>query len=450
MHVRNASHFAFLTVFALALFPSQAAAQRKSHERAIEKKEPEAKETPRAPEPRQQPQPSRPQAPPRQEPAPGRPSMPTPRVAPAPLPAVPTPAPRQRFHSAQPDPQPPRVATPSALASPVRQVVQEIRPRVRIEESKPVRENPSAGATPPHQEEPAKERTVEPRSDSDPLPAPKTKRALPTLRWKENPTALVKPAPITQRVAPKTLSPYFGQRFLPQLPKPVVRASSATGSVEKSHFPCKKKAWSGCEPAFEYCSPCVCFPPLYWIPVTIFSFVEIPCYQPQIVEIQEVEVAAGEPILLDLDAVEKAVRLGDLYFRAGKFDKAAASYMEAVTLAPEQAELYFLLSDALFAIGDFHFASYCIRTALELDSTLARSEADKREFYGNRDDFYRHLRVLERYLEEYPEDADAQLVLAYNRRFSQDPSGAQRALRRALEIQDDPAGRVLLEAMTKR
>lgn len=303
------------------------------------------------------------------------------------------------------------------------------------------------------------------KSPAIPLRASVEKKPLPTLRWKEAnlPEKRIdaKPTIPAVKVAPKTLAPHFERRFLPQLPKPIVREaepSQAPGfqtktKKAKGFWTTLGKHSNHCLGLSAGCTSCkskrkndciwIGTPFVYWIPYSVFFFT-------QSVEVLEIPAPFEESMALDLQAVEKAVRLGDLYFRAGKFDKAAAAYMEAVSLAPQEAELYFLLSDALFAIGDYHFAAYCIRTALEIEPSLAYSKADKREFYGERDFFYRHLRLLERYLQEYDDDADAQLVLGYNRLFSDDPSGARRAFRRTIEIQEDPAAALFLESFADR
>ncbi|HET6204721.1 MAG TPA: tetratricopeptide repeat protein [Planctomycetota bacterium] len=130
---------------------------------------------------------------------------------------------------------------------------------------------------------------------------------------------------------------------------------------------------------------------------------------------------------------EKYVRLADLYFRAGRYDRAVEHYLRATEYAPEQGSLWFMLSDALFAIGDYHFAAYAIRKGVEKDPTLVESRANKREFYGNPADFEAHILQLGKFLADHGNDGDAWLVLAYNQFFTGAIAEAKGSFQKAKE-----------------
>jgi Flp pilus assembly protein TadD len=129
-------------------------------------------------------------------------------------------------------------------------------------------------------------------------------------------------------------------------------------------------------------------------------------------------------------------------------------YAKATALAPEEAALHLVLADALFATGDYHYAAYSIRRALELDPKLAETSVDKHAFYSDPSEFDAQLARLEAHCEAHPEDADARLVLATNQLFGRRPGAAVSLLERsqgpaAGVSAADPAVELILAAARK-
>ncbi|MCY3004215.1 MAG: hypothetical protein NTV21_20660 [Planctomycetota bacterium] len=119
--------------------------------------------------------------------------------------------------------------------------------------------------------------------------------------------------------------------------------------------------------------------------------------------------------------LEQYLADGDAAFREGRYGDAAHYYAKAIELQPEQGVLYLVLSDALFATGDYHYGAFALRRALEFDPTLATADLDKREFYRDPAEFERQLQLLERFLADRPTDVDARLLLSANYLFSKRP-----------------------------
>jgi tetratricopeptide (TPR) repeat protein len=121
---------------------------------------------------------------------------------------------------------------------------------------------------------------------------------------------------------------------------------------------------------------------------------------------------------------ERYLTLGDRAFREGRYADAVQFYAKAIEFAPREAALHLVLADALFAAGDYHYAAYAIRRAVELDVTIVDGVVDKHDFYTVPEEFDQQLAVLESYIADYPSDVDAILVLALNQLFGGRPAAA--------------------------
>jgi tetratricopeptide (TPR) repeat protein len=148
-------------------------------------------------------------------------------------------------------------------------------------------------------------------------------------------------------------------------------------------------------------------------------------------------------------ASEEYLVLGDNAFTERRYGDAVHFYAKAVEFSPDDGMLYLILSDALFATGDYHYAAYALRRALELDPSLASLEVDKHDFYkADRLEFDRQLAVLELYLQDQPNDDDARLVLAANYLFGARPAAAVDLLDKpeSRKVRQDDAARLMYEA----
>ena len=151
----------------------------------------------------------------------------------------------------------------------------------------------------------------------------------------------------------------------------------------------------------------------------------------------------AEPEPLNL-AAERYLDLGDQAFRDGRFADAVHFYAKAIEFTPGSGVLYLVLADALFATGDYHYAAYAVRKALELDPSLVESAVDKHGFYSDPAEFDRQLAVLENFVFDHPGDADARLVLAVNLLFGNRPADAVDLLRGAQAQRGDRRAETLV------
>lgn len=212
--------------------------------------------------------------------------------------------------------------------------------------------------------------------------------------------------------------------------------------------------------SYGYCPPYYWYGPFYPYATVVYQSGPyanevIYVYEEPLVEEVVVEAPPGEAVAAVPDeraglnrAADYYLTLGDRAFRDGRFGDAVHFYAKAVEFAPEEGILYLILSDALFATGDYHYAAYALRMALEIDPALATNVVDKHSFYSDPLEFDRQLAVLELYLEDHFLDDDARLVLAANYLFGGRPAAAVDLMESAFsaEIRTSDAGRAIVDA----
>ncbi len=146
-------------------------------------------------------------------------------------------------------------------------------------------------------------------------------------------------------------------------------------------------------------------------------------------------------------SAQQYVALGDLAFSERRFGDAVSHYAKAIEYAPDDAVLYMLLSDALFATGDYHYAASALRKSLELEPRLVDTIVDKHAVYSDPQDFEKQLGYLESYLKDNVLDEDARLVLGANYLFGNKPHQALDLLQSSfsLEVRKTRVGTLLYE-----
>lgn len=146
-------------------------------------------------------------------------------------------------------------------------------------------------------------------------------------------------------------------------------------------------------------------------------------------------------------SADEALAAGDTAFREGRYSDAVRHYARAVEFSPERGSLWLILSDALFATGDYHYAAYAFRRSIDLDATLLETLVDKHGWYADPAEFDRHIAWAEAYLRDHVLDEDARLILAANYLFAKRYASASDAMESAFGagLVETPAGRVVLE-----
>lgn len=138
---------------------------------------------------------------------------------------------------------------------------------------------------------------------------------------------------------------------------------------------------------------------------------------------------------------------GDAAWREGRYADAVHFYAKAVEFSPDEGVLHLILADALFSTGDYHYAAFSLRKALELDPGLLESTLDKHTLYPEPRVFDEQLAVLEQYVADHPIDDDARLLLAANYLFGKRPAQCADVLESpyAVALRETVIGKLVLD-----
>lgn len=120
------------------------------------------------------------------------------------------------------------------------------------------------------------------------------------------------------------------------------------------------------------------------------------------------------------DKALEAMDAGMTRFRVRDYDGAAAAFLKAAPLAPDNALPHFGLGHALFALGAYEDAAYQIRRGLELMPEWLKSGTRLQDLYGEPRDFDDQWAALRSHRSIHPDDVDATLVAAYVALFKGD------------------------------
>jgi hypothetical protein len=198
-------------------------------------------------------------------------------------------------------------------------------------------------------------------------------------------------------------------------------------------------------PSYAYATPSVVYNYYYAEEPVVSEIIEEPLGE--VISGAEMAPTMRTPDL-GLRAATEYMALGDRAFSEGRYGDAVHYYAKAIEFAPQDGVLYLVLSDALFATGDYHYAAFSLRQSLKLSPEIASLGIDKRSFYGDPADFDTQLALMEKYVADHVIDNDARLVLAANYLFS---SQAQKCVEFldspfSTEVKESPSGLLLIAA----
>jgi hypothetical protein len=102
---------------------------------------------------------------------------------------------------------------------------------------------------------------------------------------------------------------------------------------------------------------------------------------------------------------DRLIALGMAAFEGQEYGRARERFREAVRLVPNQPQPYFLLAEALFALGKYHEAVAALHDGLALKPDWPTAPFRPLDLYGdNAADYADHLARLEAALAQHPAD----------------------------------------------
>jgi tetratricopeptide (TPR) repeat protein len=134
------------------------------------------------------------------------------------------------------------------------------------------------------------------------------------------------------------------------------------------------------------------------------------------------------------------MRLGDYRFFMGDYAVAGEAYRAAHKLKADDPFALFAMAHAGFANGEYKPAIKCLGMALAKEPNWGLYEFRIQEFYGDTEDYQRHLKDLERQVQLRPKMADMKFLLAYVYYFSGRYADAVDLLSEVLQLDPNFAG----------
>ena len=148
-----------------------------------------------------------------------------------------------------------------------------------------------------------------------------------------------------------------------------------------------------------------------------------------------VATTAGVDAPTAAQAPQDFAALGEAAFHAGDYQGAAKNFRHALVDDPENATLVLLLSQSLFATGQFEEAAGAAQSALQQipKENWNVVVANYKELYGNQQDYTDQLRALETASEKTASPA-LQFLLGYHYGYLGYPREAVRELDKGLKL----------------
>jgi hypothetical protein len=136
---------------------------------------------------------------------------------------------------------------------------------------------------------------------------------------------------------------------------------------------------------------------------------------------------------------ERQIELGQSAFAKGEYGRSIECFRRAVTVMPDGAPAWFLLSQAQFAVGKFDDAVASIVDGLKVQPDWPASRFQSRELYGNNAGAYAaHLDNLRAALAANPDDPRLQFLLGVHLWFDGQKVAARPLFEQAAKLAKDP------------
>lgn len=149
-------------------------------------------------------------------------------------------------------------------------------------------------------------------------------------------------------------------------------------------------------------------------------------------------LASFVPAGTDTGLYVRYLRQGEEAFRVAKYDVAQQKFQTANDFGRRVPESLLSLAHASFGMGQYASMAYYLRMTLTYFPELPLANISLRGFFRDAAEFVRMRQELRQELAQTPEDATLWFSLAYVEWFDGNSTEAADALRKAVQITDDP------------
>jgi len=153
---------------------------------------------------------------------------------------------------------------------------------------------------------------------------------------------------------------------------------------------------------------------------------------------ENANAAQADPVEPTDEQMEDAAQLtaqGEADFKAGKYQRAIRHWRHALLDDPHDGAVVLMLSQALFAVGEFNQSAGAVQVALPMlpEEDWGAVVAERGELYGNGKDYSEQLKALEQAAQAQPKSPALQFLLGYHYAFQNQPQRAVAQLDKVLE-----------------
>ncbi|MFN0021363.1 MAG: tetratricopeptide repeat protein [Pirellulaceae bacterium] len=181
---------------------------------------------------------------------------------------------------------------------------------------------------------------------------------------------------------------------------------------------------------------------------TYYDYSAVPLVANTVQSVDPSSVAAEPPA----EALDFAGQ-GESDFQAGKYAEAARAFRHALVDDPTNGAYIMLLSQALFASGQYDESAGAVQQAAQLlpQEKWGTVIANYKELYTNIGDYTPQLRALEKARDEKPDDPALRFLLGWHYGYLGYPKQAVRELNKTLELAPkDEVAKKMRDAMAEK
>jgi tetratricopeptide (TPR) repeat protein len=153
-------------------------------------------------------------------------------------------------------------------------------------------------------------------------------------------------------------------------------------------------------------------------------------------------VLTAKPTADQLDSAANFISDGEEEFKAGRYREAAQNWQHALVDSPANGAVLLLLSQALFALGQYSDAAGAVQMAMQMlpEQEWGNVVNRQQELYGDAQAYSAQIKALEQARDAKTDDPAIRFLLGYQLGYNGQTQQAVRELGKGLELQPKDQG----------